>query len=448
MTHPASTRFREAVGVDPGPELVIVRLRRGRSGAGERLTAAELAHVPPAVPVLSVLAAREAVIQRIKAPFPSVRKARRVWPTLLDVEIPFPVESCRTAFIDAARTPGGSVEVLAAACRTNALEDRLRHWNERGIDPAAVESELPVLWESSLRIDPAAPGLRRAAVYAGPDRVSVALGSGGRIESGAAFDAEILPEAAVDRIEQRCRGLWGMADLGGAVITLTGPALVDPALRDRWREAAERTGARCVAAERPVTDLAETAARRMLDGCAAGGNLRTGPLEHPLWRRRRDARRLHRAATLLAAGLALCAANALWARAVEGARLRIDRARDRAAAAVIGGAAAPRGQEVWFARGEADRGAAGRTRLERYWEPTAARLLRDVLAAATEAGSTLEQASLRENELILRGAAVDWEAPDALLDAARSHGWDGRIERQDAGRTEQVFFVLRVRRPA
>ena len=56
----------------------------------------------------------QTVVRRLRAPFASVRKAARVWPSLLDVDLPFPVEGAACAYGPAHVDNDGTVAIAAA----------------------------------------------------------------------------------------------------------------------------------------------------------------------------------------------------------------------------------------------------------------------------------------------------------------------------------------------
>ncbi len=80
------------------------RILAGAARDVERGSAALAAAVP----------AEQTVIRRLRAPFASVRKAARVWASLLDVELPFPVEGAVCAYSPPRLDDGGTVAVAAA----------------------------------------------------------------------------------------------------------------------------------------------------------------------------------------------------------------------------------------------------------------------------------------------------------------------------------------------
>lgn len=134
--------------------------------------------------VLAVAApARCTVVRRLVAPFASERKAARVWASLLDMDLPFPVEAARWDWTPA-EPENGKAAALAAAVRRADLDAFLSDAAGRGAAPARCDAEAPALWDAHRREAPCAnPGRAVMLVHAAADHVSVLRGRGGRLES-------------------------------------------------------------------------------------------------------------------------------------------------------------------------------------------------------------------------------------------------------------------------
>ena len=86
-----------------------------------RALQAAAAEVDKGVAALALCApAAQTVVRRLRAPFASPRKAAKVWASLLDVDLPFPVESA-ACFYGAPRLDRGSTVAVAAAIRKSDL---------------------------------------------------------------------------------------------------------------------------------------------------------------------------------------------------------------------------------------------------------------------------------------------------------------------------------------
>jgi len=149
----ASLRWaRKCVGVDIAGEKPIAilaeRTRRGRitwSPMHDRGTPTGGA-TAGGILVVAALRCRESLVRRLEAPFSSCRKARKVLPTLLDIQLPFPVEDCLCNFIGLHRTKERKVRALAVAARRIDVRRRLDALHTLGIDPVVLDQEGLALW--------------------------------------------------------------------------------------------------------------------------------------------------------------------------------------------------------------------------------------------------------------------------------------------------------------
>ncbi|HXK80450.1 MAG TPA: hypothetical protein PLB42_09795, partial [Kiritimatiellia bacterium] len=90
--------------------------------------------------------AAQTVVRRLRAPFPSLAKAARIWPSLLDVDLPFPVESAVTGFVQP-RVVQGQATTLAAAIRRSDWSAFEVQCNAAGVQPTHADVEALALWE-------------------------------------------------------------------------------------------------------------------------------------------------------------------------------------------------------------------------------------------------------------------------------------------------------------
>ena len=84
--------------------------------------------------------AAQTVVRCLRAPFASPRKAAKVWASLLDVDLPFPVESA-ACFYGAPRLDHGSTVAVAAAIRKSDLAALGEACRAAGFEPTHCDAE-------------------------------------------------------------------------------------------------------------------------------------------------------------------------------------------------------------------------------------------------------------------------------------------------------------------
>ncbi len=384
------------------------------------------------VPVVAALGPRECITHWVQAPFGSAAKARKVLPTLLDIQLPFPLESCAYAFPVQHRTLEGGQRALGAAARGQDLDARLAALATVGIDPAVLDPEGLALWTQSLAEAPGpapmAPAPLRAVLNLEAQRGTLVLGVGA--EYGAAHSVSL---ESVEDWRRLVRAVGGEAPTG-MDWWLTGAGAADAAVVEslRSRLTAAFPEARVAVHRDPATFLARALAVRAVTEGPWRCNLRSGSRTQAEWRRRGMRRGRRVLAAALAAGLLLGLANGLvgWRLFAAAEALRTET--DQLARALAGPAlGAARGEQAlliarrqWMARRES---------LAPYaaaFAPSLTTTIASVAETAQRADMTLERLSLRAGGLEITGRGPLWESAEALEALLDRQGYTVRLERQ------------------
>lgn len=273
--------------------------------------------VEKGVAALAVAApAAQTVVRRLRAPFASAKKAAKVWASLLDVELPFPVESAVCVYGESRVEKGGTLAIASAVRRSDlaAFDEACR---AAGFDPTHCDAEALALWsQQAVEAPPARAELPRVLVWLAADHVSVVRGRGAEFMAAHVLRASPLGDGApafealwASRAPQILRA--HLAETGGTDVDLwwAGPGAGDEALMARLRRAVPADfGVRHEIHRQPASFLARALARRAADG--TGVNFKSGEWTHPAIARA-NARGLKRAVLgVVAASLVVLALNA------------------------------------------------------------------------------------------------------------------------------------------
>lgn len=280
-------RLRCAIGIDPlSDPPVAVRTYRTR-GRLQHETINPLAQpIDPNAKIIGCLGNHESVVRILEAPYPSTAKARRVFPALLDLRLPFSESECQTLFLDVRPSKGDGTQTLAVAARRRTIQKRLETYRKMGCDPLLLDQEAVALWSQSLLEQPTGPNdvttvLRLVIALHAHGGGTLCVGQGEHlIASGN------LGENVVTEVDRRLKALDIAADTP-IEIRWTGPDATD---RDRIAKLqhAFNTG-RTVTHHlhrNPDTMLARALTTRAMTDGNLRCNLRYGPLLHPYVRRR------------------------------------------------------------------------------------------------------------------------------------------------------------------
>jgi hypothetical protein len=127
--------------------------------------------------VAGVTFAQDSFIRPLSAPFTSIRKARAVLPSLLDVQLPFPLEQCRYEFVHVHTRPDGLARAVALAVPNDRLEFMLEQLRLTGMDPDVMDQEAVALWRYTKKSMPPVSARPRIILYLGRDRTVAVVGN-------------------------------------------------------------------------------------------------------------------------------------------------------------------------------------------------------------------------------------------------------------------------------
>lgn len=402
----------------------------------------------------AALPVQDSMARWLEAPFPSMAKARKVLPSLLDIQLPFPLESCVHGFPLLEATDTGRVRALAVAARKENIQSRLAACAEMNMDPHCLDHEGLALWTQSLAEQPAMEGLR-AVVYLGVDRTVWVFGEGSRFLSAHASrigvrelgSADAQGAAATewrDRVARMLRAQFPTE----TEITMhwwwTGPGADDNELRRKLESLLHvvDAGIRFDAHPQPATFLATALASRALKQNHIAWNYRLGDSAHPAVAQWRDSTLRKTAWTVLAAGLVLCALNLSFGTLTDLQSRRADRALEQLAKSITGLPLIPRGQESVVVQRAIEEQRDRLAPFLRAFEPSRTEQVRNLLQWGQAGGMQFESVTLRADQLLIQGTADDWDGCEVLARHLRDAGWTVNLDRQEAVAVEHIQFRL------
>ncbi len=272
-----STTRQLAVGIDiQGPDAVIV-VGQPKDGSARTQTVPlerVSGHIPSDSRVGVALPLRESVGRWLETPLTSTAKARKVLPTVLDIQLPFALEECEYGFVAERKGPDRKIQALAVAARHPAIESALAQWDALGVDPDVLDHEGLALWAQALAEVPVsrdAPSTVRAVVYAGVDRGCIALGRGRTFINSHTC---VLEEPA--RLRRLLRAAFGES-LPAIEWVWCGPRAEDPAYEGIRREIVALSPGPGTTVNAPTAFLARALCSRAISAGACLCNFRSGP---------------------------------------------------------------------------------------------------------------------------------------------------------------------------
>ena len=400
--------------------------------------------------VLAVCApAAQTAIRRLRAPFASARKAAKVWDSLLDVDLPFPVESAACSYGEP-RLDHGSTVAIAAAIRKSdlaAFDDSCR---AAGFDPTHCDAEALALWsQQAAEAPPARSGMSRALVWLGADHVTIARGRGAEFWAAHVLRASPLsgdPQAFDALWAARARQILGahLAEAGGSEMDLwwAGPGAEDEPRVARLRQALPAEFAlRHEIHRQPASFLARALARRAAEG--EGTNFKFGSGAHPALLRAQDKNLKRACLGVIAAALLVLALN--FGESIF-RRHRIESVQRRLAesAQAIVGEKVPRGQESLMVERMISRRDEETQPFRNALDADGmeGRLAR-VLQEASALGVEISHLSLSPVALAIEGSAPNIQVVEAFSERLREQDWTVQSETPGPSPDGRPQFILK-----
>ncbi len=404
--------------------------------------------------VAASMPVHESFTRWLQTPLTSFAKARKVLPSMLDIQLPFPLESCVYDILQLKNAGGRGVDALAAAARAQDVTARLGLYEKAGLDPVRLDHEGLALWTQSVREMPVERNSVRIVFHLGHGHSALVIGRGEEFVSahsiriglqdlaGGAADGPVRHLAT--RVQQLLRAQPPDPGDGTMQWVWTGPGAEKPPVTASIQSALGDLGeSRFLTHRQPESFLARAIAVRAMEGGPLGCNFRTGALAHPLeaaWESRSQSRQ---AVAVLLAGAILCGLNLSWRLLLRERTAAIQGAIRTAASELAQIANVPRGQEILVAKRAIEQRADQTAPFVDAFSVSPNAALVDILGVAASQKIVLDTLSLRSDSISMQGSADDWTRCETLVAAVRNRGLTADLQRQEAGADEKVHFAIK-----
>ena len=382
------------------------------------------------------LSERESFTRWLTAPFPSVRKALQVFPSLLDIQLPFPLESCAYVFLSPARSEEHTVLALAVAARSVEITKKMEAYKANGMDPVLLDQEGLALWTQSLRESPLPENAARALVCLYDERATVAIGRNGRFVSSHSVRraADEISRVLCSVFENPPDPMeWAWAGPGAADSAAV--SALHSALAPKWP-------GKSIVHDDPARLLARALATRALAPGPLRCNLRTGVFEHALLTARSRKRSLTTAAIFIIAGVLSAAASlsmdAMAGRKLDSARKQMSSRADRLAGYRVGAKGA---DAIAVVQQAVDRQSELAMPFVESFDPSPAAALNTILGCADANTLRFQRLTLQKDSVTIAGSAQKWQQCDKLVACLEGLGFRVKLGRETSADGRISFSI-------
>lgn len=395
------------------------------------------------------------LIRHLEAPFASLRKAEKIWPALLDVTLPFPVENACCLFTQMHLEKKHAV-TLAAAIRESDLQATLAKVQEAGLDPTHCQAEALALWAGHIAEKPA---IRETTptllVWIGEAYTLCLRGIGNRLTAAHVLrhpqplkpDHEESRKAFIGLFTNRFPDILNehrkITEESTFNVWWCGPGAEHPAGLQALQSPAVAGGIvlRHGVHQAMGSFLARALARSAL--AADDTNFRTGALLHPLCRKLQNRAASRICSRVMAASVLLIAINGFWHQRLNAQAERLQSDLFEAARTIVG-PSLQRGQELLMVE---------RTITRRDEETAPFRRSMDTAGMEGRIGILLEallaqnievsQLRVAPGALSMEGHAPRIEAVEAFKHSLENQDWTVQLDSPGKSPEGRTLFLLK-----
>ncbi len=393
--------------------------------------------------LVGYLSPRVSFARWLDVPLAARAKALKVAPSLLDIQLPFPLEECLHTFVAAVPTDDGKTRCLAAAARCADVEAELAALGERELDPLVLDHEGLALWTQALREFPVAETSEscRAVVSLNGERSCVAFGRGVSYVSSHGFREE-----NVDQLARLLHALSPDAHAAPPPVEWIwcGDGAGEPVRLAAVRDALVAGGSGdSRVADQPEAFLPRALLTRALLSGPLRCNLRVGSLLHSAMARRAARNSVAAALFLVLTAAALFAGNVVTRKHLAAREAALDREFASLRDALLGYSHNAKGEKaVEMVRVKLEKDRRELAPFLAVFRPGVSATLREVMTTGKAEGLVYNVVTLGKDQAVISGTAPDWDRPQVLADVLAVRGYNVRADRKSATEDERVPFTI------
>ncbi len=397
------------------------------------------------VPVVASMSTRESFTRWLEAPFKTLRKAVKVLPTLLDIQLPFPLEDCVYMFVAGRRPENNSTAGLAVGARIANVRKKIARFEAMKINPVVLDQDGLAIWTQSLRELPATEGDKkkpRVIMYLNGIFSTLVLGRGDDFLSAHSVNAD--DPGSIKRLLNAQLGnpsevhwIWTGPDAGDQERVTDIHAM----LANDWPGHSDFH-------DDPGTFLVRAIAVRALLPGPMRCNLRMGQLAHPAILQKGRTREVKAAVVCLLAGLILCGVNVLAQNLVKNRQDDMNRALGAMADGLAGYHVAEKGDDALKTLNGLleNRMKLCQPFLDSVENQSVIGIITGMVKAGDANGLRYETLSAGWREVIVVGTAPDAASCEKLISYIKQEGFSAELEKKDSLPDTRIPFTLTCRR--
>ncbi len=364
------------------------------------------------------LSARNSLTRRLEAPFTARRKAKKILPTLLDIQLPFSIETCAYDFLDYKKKPDGTMDILAVAATNENIAGKINEAQKYGIDPEIIDVEGLAVWSQILRETELNDSIKVVVVLEGQSS-SLTIGRGSDFVNSYGLNA-----ADVSRALRLLKAY--ASDAKNIVWYFAGSMVNDENIISLWKSKLMESGYTNIKIiNQPELFIARALAIRPLANDRMFNNMRRGGNLHPKIKKHNDVNKIRLSAFLFITGLIILAGAVVLRNQAEQKKVSLSKTASTLVDSLAGYHVAARGSNAVTVVENSI--AKQKSELRPFlfaFAPSLLETISKISAIADKNNISIEEISLEYNKCSINGLASDYNGINKIAALLRENGFD------------------------
>ncbi|MBN2302152.1 MAG: hypothetical protein JXN60_06510 [Lentisphaerae bacterium] len=429
-----------------GSTEIVVRADRTRGRISCRAVAIDdgvfRSDLAAGVPVAGCISVRQSFSKWVEAPFDSAVKAKRVLPTVLDIQLPFALEDCVYEFIEETRRQG-KLTSLAVGARKDDVLACIESYRARLCDPFVIDHAGLAIWDHSLSEMPwQNDESARIIVFMEDDQSMLVVGRDRVFLNAHSFRSGDM--SRVSRLLRIALSDDAVSDLDRIRWLWAGSAARDSETVMRlMAEVSVMWGERSEVVNDPGEFLARAVAIRAMTCGRLRCNLRTGENTHPALSLRMTRQSMRSALVILAAGLILVVGSLICRGILSSQDAELKKRFEAHVDALAGYHVTARGSDAVEAVERQTKEKIARLQpFVDSFDQRIFKVIETVARISAKDGLICSTLSVRHGHVVVRGLAPSWNSCADLKTALTDAGAVAKLDRSEDLIDEMVPFTL------
>ena len=409
------------------------------------------------------MAVHETFTRWLVAPFQSYGKTKKILTSLLDIQLPIPIEDCVYSFLKMQSGPNKKIETLAIAIPKDNLKSTIEYFKKQGLDPEHLAHEGLTIWSQSILELPPEHNEHRIIANLGYEHCSLSIGHGTKWLTAHSLRfkcSELLSTiddrtsdqntATLNHFMQRTRQLLrahvSKASAKDIHWLWAGPGASESRLVEAIQDELKSIPCTFGKHNKPNTFLARALACRALRPGPMHLNFREHYCRHPQISKQRIAQSRKTALCSISVGLTILFMALSWTIYIQHKKGMLQKSLISHAQKLTQLKKIPKGFEVRTVKQAIQRSASATNLFLQMFQPSLTTQLQKILHTAYAHNITINSLSLDDDTVRMSGTSKEWTQCEELKKKLQLWGYEVDLDQPGLGTDLSIPYHLQGRK--